>query len=235
MIITNEELAKDLLDDPVGLCICDDPKGIYFTILNYLAQEKNESKPTTIGTGCCISDKASISETNVVIGNNVVIEDFACVNEGSIIGNNCIIRSGAQISVQDFNFFSYKGKSYPLKHTGVTVLGDSVDIGYNAQVGRALYEYNQTQIGNNCKIANYAAIGHDSIIGDNTNIYANVMIGGNVTIGNNSRVYMSSTIKNAISIGDSVKVNMGSVVIHDIADNKTVFGDPAKVIVLPKL
>lgn len=235
MVITNSELAKELSDLSIGVCICDEPKGVYFSILNYLAQNEKEKKKTVIGAGCNISDKASIALENVIIGENVVVEDFACINEGCVIGNNCIIRSGAQVSVQDFNFFTYKGKTYPLKHTGMTVLGDNVDVGYNAQVGRALYEYNQTRIGDNCKIANYAAIGHDSTIGCNTNIYANVMIGGNVTIGENSRIYMSSTIKNAISIGNFVNVNMGSIVLHDISDNKTVFGNPAKAIVMPKL
>lgn len=235
MIITNEELSKELSDKPAGLCICNEPKGIYFIILNHLAKKSRVKKPTTIGENCSISDKASVAAVDVVIGNNVTIEEFACVNEGSVIGDNCIIRAGAQVSVQDFNFFQYKGSTYPLEHTGATILGDNVDIGYHAQIGRALYEYSQTRIGDNCKIANYAAIGHDSIIGHNTNIYANVMIGGNVSIGNDSHIYMSSTIKNAISIGSFVKVNMGSVVLHDIADNKTVFGNPARAIVMPKL
>lgn len=235
MIITNKELAKELSDRKTGLCICDEPKGVYFIILNHLAKKNEVKRKTWIGENCKISKKSIISEVNVVIGNNVVVEDFACINEGSIVGDNCIIRAGAQVSVQDFNFFQYKGSTYPLEHTGATILGDNVDIGYHAQIGRALYEYSQTRIGDNCKIANYTAIGHDSTIGHNTNIYANVMIGGNVSIGNDSHIYMSSTIKNAISIGSFVKVNMGSVVLHDIADNKTVFGNPARAIVMPKL
>lgn len=50
------------------------------------------------------------------------------------------------------------------------------------------------------------------------------MIGKNVLIGANALVL------GKITIGDNVKIGAGAVVLHDVPDNCTVVGNPARII-----
>lgn len=234
MVITNEEFLDDFIGRNEGICICENPRAIFHKILNYQATKFHEKKVTVIGKDCIISENAYIDPYNVIVEDGVVIEEFACIYEGSHIGSGCIIHAGAKIGIQDYNYFIEEDSITHLKHVGKTVLQDNVEIGYNSVIGRALYSYNHTFVGRNCKIGNGVLIGHDSRIEDMSKIYANSTIGGNVSIGKKSNVYMGSTIKNAITIGNSAEIEMGSVVIRNVEDNQKVFGNPARQVMNPK-
>ncbi len=234
MVITYPELKNNLEGMDVGLCLCNEPKGVYYSILNHMADVEGQKVPTIIAPNCKISDAAYIAPFNVVIGENTVVEDGAHIYENTMIGENCWIACGAGVGVYSFNSYIYKGERIMLKAAGKTKLGDNVYIGRNAQVGRAVYSYNATTIGDGTKIYDLASVGHEAVIGKNTLVYMNVMLSGNVHIGDGCSVYTSAAVKNGIRIGNHVTVDMGSVVIHDVQDNQKVFGNPAKLLLTPR-
>lgn len=234
MIITTEELAGNLLDTSYGICTCENPKKLYFQLMQIAADSNKKIVPTLIGKNCYISEHAYIAPYNVLIKDNCRIEEFSCIYEGSTISEDCVIHAGAKVGTQDFNFYSNDKKIEHIEHTGKTVLHRGVEIGFNTVIGRALYEYGATVIGEECKIACNSSIGHDVHIGKMSLINSNVSIGGNTTIGDNVNISMEVTIKNGISIGDSVHINMGSVVIRNIEPEETVFGNPARKVLTPK-
>ena len=73
-----------------------------------------------------------------------------------------------------------------------------------------------TVIGNNCNIHQFLSIG--------TSTGTPAVIGNNVFIGPNV------CIVEGVHIGDNVTIGAGAVVIHDIPDNATVAGCPAKIL-----
>ena len=91
-------------------------------------------------------------------------------------------------------------------------------IGYGLYIGHGvgIVINSGTKIGNNVNISQFLSIGtnHDTpaVIGDNVYIGPNVSIVEDVIIGNNSIV------------------GAGSVVVHDVQENSTVVGCPAKKI-----
>lgn len=235
MIITSNEIANNLVNDNRGICISNNPKATYFRyFISASEMIKKIAGTTKIGQNCTIGEHSYISKKGVHIGNNVTIEDFVTIYENVTIGDNCIIRSGARVGVQDFNYFTDETGLIHLPHYGDLTIEDDVEIGFNTVVGRSLYPGDHTIIGRGSKLANQCGIGHDCIFGERVMIYANVMIGGYCMLGNDTHVAINACVRNGVKIGKNVQVDMGSVVIRDIPDNYKVFGNPARRIISPE-
>lgn len=234
MVITTEELSEKI-DSKFGVCVSKNPKATYFRFFsnayNCTSQAQNQ---TIIGKDAHIGQFVNISDYNVKIGKNVIIEDFVTIYENVEIGDNCIIRSGVKLGIQDYNYFNDNGSLIHLPHYGKLIIKNNVEVGFNSVVGKALYPGDTTLIDEGSKLANCCAVGHDCKIGKNVMIYAGSMVAGFVDIGDNTHITLNSTIKNGIKIGKNVQVNMGSVVIYDIPDNQTVFGNPARRVLSPR-
>lgn len=229
MIITNNSIEKLLADkNEFGVCVVDNPREVFFSIHNHLADMFNNTrkkKKTLIDSGCKISNLSSIAENNVEIGKNVIIEEFVVIRENTIIGDNSIIRAGSIIGGQGYEFKRTKEGILSVAHSGGVIIGSNVEIQYNTCVDRGLYEWDNTTIGDNCKIDNLVHIAHGVKIDKNTMIVANVGIGGRTKIGQNTWIGFASTITNGISIGNNCKITLGSVVTRAVMDNKTVSGN----------
>ena len=234
MVITTEDLSLKL-DNKFGVCISKSPKSTYFRFFSnaYNCMPQTQMK-TIIDENAKIGKYVSIADYNVKIGKNVIIEDFVTIYENVEIGDNCIIRSGVKLGIQDYNYFNDDGSLTHLPHYGKLIVENNVEVGFNSVVGKALYPGDITLIGEGSKLANCCAVGHDCKVGKNVMIYAGTMIAGFVEIGDDTHITLNSTVKNGIKIGKNVQVNMGSVVIYDIPDNQTVFGNPARRILAPR-
>lgn len=234
MVITTTDIADKLKADCYGICISNNPKATYFRFFSKVTSflEKKEIF-TSIGEGCIISKHVYINNTNVEIGNNVIIEDFVTIYDNVKIGDNCVIRSGVKLGVQDYNYFRDGNQWIHLPHYGKLIIENNVEIGFNSVVGKSLYPGDSTVIGEGSKLANCCAIGHDCSMGKKVMVYAGAVIGGWVQIGDESHIKMSATIRNGIKIGKNVQVDMGAVVTRDLSDNQEVFGNPARRIIIP--
>lgn len=234
MVITNATIAEMISDQKYGVCISADPKATYFRLFISASESIKASMPDTkIGENCIIGKNCCISDKGVVIGNNVIIEDYATIYENVIIGNDCIIRAGARIGVQDFNYFTDENELIHLPHYGDLIIEDNVEIGFNSVIGRSLYPGDHTIIGEGSKLANQCGIGHDCVFGQRVMIYANAMVAGYCKVGSDTHIAMNASVRNGITIGSNVQIDMGSVVIRDIPDNHKVFGNPARRVISP--
>ncbi|MFZ2537865.1 MAG: UDP-3-O-(3-hydroxymyristoyl)glucosamine N-acyltransferase [Oscillospiraceae bacterium] len=228
MVLTTEELVPNLLDKPFGLCVVEYPRELFFEIHNYLSDKDGyirEPFDTKIGEDCRISSLASIARNNVVIGNNVTIEEFVVIRENTYIGDNTIIRAGCIIGGQGFEF---KRSAYGIAsvgHAGCVKIGNNVEIQYNTCVDRAVFPWDDTIIGDYCKIDNLVHIAHAVKIDKNVMIVANSGIGGRTVIKENTWIGFAATIKNGIIVGENARANMGSVVTKSIPDNGSVTGN----------
>jgi sugar O-acyltransferase (sialic acid O-acetyltransferase NeuD family) len=85
-----------------------------------------------------------------------------------------------------------------------------------------------TQIGTGCIINHHATVDHDCNIGEFCHIAPAATLGGGVTIGTQCLIGAGATILPYLSIGNNVTVGAGAVVTHNLPDNVTVIGCPAR-------
>ncbi len=110
------------------------------------------------------------------------------------------------------------------------IVSDNVQLGEGCFIGKMAIVNSKSIIGDNCIINTKALVEHGCIIHDHINVSTNTVLNGDVRIGDYSFIGSCSVINGQITIGKNVMVGSGSVVIHDVEDNATVVGVPARVI-----
>ncbi len=228
MVITMDKIALLLKEKPFGLCIVDQPKALFFDIHNYISNKPyyaRERFKTVIGENCNISALSSISDNNIKIGNNVKIEEFVVIKENTIIGDNTIIRAGCVVGGQGYEFKTKDFGIMSVAHVGGVKIGRHVEIQYNTCVDRGVYPWDNTVIGDYCKIDNLVHIAHGVKLDRNVMVVANVGIGGRTVIGEGTWLGFAATVINGITVGKKARANIGSVVTKSIPNNVSVTGN----------
>lgn len=227
-IICNEKLYEKI-PHKVGVAISSNPKIDFFRIHNKLCDKKltiNNKKETTIGVSCDISPKSIISNHDVKIGNNVVIEENVIIRDGVEIGDNSIIRAGSVIGGEGFEFIRIGNESImQVVHGGKVKIGSNVELQYNVHIDKSVFKDDFTIIDDYTKMDNNIHIGHGVKIGKRCLFAAHAVIGGSTVIGNDCWIGVGSIISNNIRIGDECRINIGSVVTKDVQSKKSVSGN----------
>ncbi len=86
------------------------------------------------------------------------------------------------------------------------------------------------QIGDFCIINLDCTLGHDVKMEDFVTVYPGVNVSGKVTIGRRSEIGTGTKIIQDKRISSGVIIGAGSIVIHDISENCTAVGCPARPI-----
>lgn len=136
-----------------------------------------------IGNNVRIMHNSYIGD-NVTIGNNTTIYPNITVYKEVIIGNNVIIHSGSVIGSDGFGFATTKtGEHIKIYQNGNVIIEDSVEIGSNTSIDRAVF--NSTIIRKGARIDNLVQIAHNCDIGIGSVLAAQVGIAGSTELGRN--------------------------------------------------
>jgi UDP-3-O-[3-hydroxymyristoyl] glucosamine N-acyltransferase len=230
-VITKNDYVMQL-PDKCGILLCEKPRQSFFRLHNELARNDGyirKNIKTEIGYNTHINTMTEISEYNVIIGNNVLIEAFVAIRENTIIGDNSIIRAGTIIGGEGFEFKKDSDHIMAVKHLGGVKIGCNVEVQQNSCVDKAVFPWDDTIIGDYVKIDNHVHIGHACKIGNNTLFAANSAIGGRTVIGSNAWLGVSCTVSNNLAIGEDSFIALGAVVIDNVPPGKAVFGVPARI------
>lgn len=77
-----------------------------------------------------------------------------------------------------------------------------------------------------------SGIGHDARVGSFSTLSGHVSVNGHVEIGDEVYVGCGALIAPSKKIGNGATIGIGSVVISNVKENTTVFGNPAKKLIL---
>ena len=228
MVLTTKNIGGKMKERDYGVCYVDQPRAVYFRLHNYLSGAdgyKREQNKTSIGERCRISAMSSIANDGVVIGNDVVIEEFAVVRENTVIGDRSIIRSGTSIGGAGFFFQQDDSGVFFVEHSGGVIIGQDVEIQQNCCVERALYPWDNTVIGDYTKISSRVSVGHAAKLEDHVILAGCYVVGGRTLVKRNAWIGLGAVVKNGIVVGENARVNIGAVVVGNVGDGETVTGN----------
>ena len=226
LVLTNEK-SVDKFDFP-NKCVVDNPRLTFFRMHNHLSENelyKRQSFKTIIGKNCSISPLACISNMNVIIGDNVVIEEFVSIKGNTIIGNNVVIRTGVVLGGEGFEEKRTVDGTMSVIHLGGVKIGNNVDIHQNTCVDKAIYPWDDTLISDGCRIDILSHIAHAVKLGENVFVAGLAAIAGRTVVGKNTWIGPRVCVRNGIMIGANARLNMGAVVTREVLDGQAVSGN----------
>lgn len=109
-----------------------------------------------------------------------------------------------------------------------TLISKSAKIDSGSFINKNVSINSFVKIGKFTVINTSAVIEHECIINDFVHIAPGAVLNGKVYIGKNSLIGSNATVNPGIKIGENCTVGSGSTVIHDIPNNQTWVGSPAK-------
>ncbi|NAS30531.1 UDP-3-O-(3-hydroxymyristoyl)glucosamine N-acyltransferase [Flavobacteriaceae bacterium R38] len=194
-------------------------ENVYVGAFTYLGENVQIGKNVKIYPNVYIGD-------NAVIGDDAVIFAGAKIYSESIIGNYCVIHSGAIVGADGFGFAPDENGAFKkVPQTGNVILEDHVDIGAGTTIDRATL--GSTIIRKGVKLDNQIQIAHNVEIGENTVIAAQTGIAGSTKIGKNCMIGGQVGIVGHITIGDGVRIQAQSGIGRNVKDLEVLQGSPA--------
>ena len=225
--VLEEYLAKVPVPPGKGIAVTTSPRADFFAFHNYLAAETNfYTRPdkSSIGEGCTIGKLASIDAHNVVIGRNVVIEDFVRIGANTTIGDGTIIRAGTVIGGDGFQFMRMPDSIGKVAHAGGVRIGEGVELQAHCMIDKHIFG-GDTLIGNDTKLADGAHVAHCAKVGARCLVAAGAIILGSTVIGDDVWVGPGAIISNELDVGDKAFITLGAVVTRNVVQGEKVSGN----------
>ncbi len=160
-----------------------------------------------------------------VIGHRLLAHAHAVVREHCRLGDDVILGNGVVIGGDGFGYAKDAGRWSKIVQSGVTVLGDGVEVQSNACIDRA--SIGETVIARGTKVDNLVQVGHGSRVGEDTLLCAQVGLAGSSVIGN--RVILAGQVGVAghCTVGDDAVATAQSGIPNDVEAKAVVSGYPA--------
>lgn len=178
-------------------------------------------KHVKIGKHSDIYPNVTIGD-NVYIGKNCHIEPGVYIGSGTYIGDDCIIHSGAQIGASSFLHYDEAGEAQCFLGTGITILGNGVQVGYNTVIQRGTIS--DTIIENRVLVGNLVVVGHDVKIGHDSHIVCQSGLAGRSVIGSHVKIMGQSGIGEGIKVEDFANVLAKTLATKNVHKGKTISG-----------
>lgn len=222
-VFVEEKNEASIIRHDIVKIIVDEPKWYFFTLLNYLANQRKREK-TRISSKAKIHNSAVIAEEGVVISDNVVIEPNVTIYSDVIIEEGAIIRAGAVLGVDGFEHKRTSKGIVSVVHDGNVIVKKNAEIGVNSNIVKG-FSYRDTVVGEDTKIDALVHYAHGVQTGSGCMVVACSMIAGHVTIGNDVWIGPNCSIANRLTIGNEAFITFGSVVVKDVSAGAKVTGN----------
>ena len=190
-----------------------------------------------IGPYCFIDEEVEIGRNAVLhsfvaiyrgarIGDDFFAHSHCAVREHCRIGHRVVLQNGVVIGSDGFGFARQAdGSWHKMRQSGITIIGDDVEIQAHSAVDRATV--GETQIGRGTKLDNMVQVGHASKVGEDTLLCGQVGLAGTTRVGNKCILAGQAGAAGHLTIGDSATLTAQSGVPGDVPAGAIYSGYPA--------
>jgi len=185
------------------------PASVSVGPLAYVGPNCEIGEHVVIGAGCVVGAGSRVGAHSLLHGNVTLYHE-------SVVGERCIIHSGAVIGADGFGYARERSGAWvKIPQIGRAVLGDDVEVGANTTIDRGALD--DTFVGNGVKLDNMVQIAHNVKIGEHTamagcsgvagstTVGARVMVGGQAGINGHIEVASDTVVSSRTLISKSVK------------------------------
>ena len=109
-------------------------------------------------------------------------------------------------------------------------ISPSAAIGHGNFVNAGAFLGADAKVGNHCLIHSNAVVEHEAKIGDFVQIGAGAIINSGAVIEEGAFIGSGAIVISGVTIGENARVGAGSMVMSNVAEDQTVFGNPAQPI-----
>ena len=211
------------------------PAGIHSTAV--VAKSAKIGAGAHIGPHCFVDEDVEIGSNSVLhsfvaiyrgakIGDNFFAHSHCAVREGCRIGNRVLLQNGVVIGSDGFGFArEANGSWYKMRQSGITIIGDDVEVQAHSAVDRATV--GETTIGRGTKLDNFVQVGHASKVGEDTLLCGQVGLAGTTRVGNKCILAGQVGAAGHLTIGDGATLTAQSGVPADVPAGALYSGYPA--------
>ena len=239
-VVTTAALA-DGVPTSLGLAVADHPESAFYDLHRWLHASSDfywRDFATTIDPSARVHERAFIAPRSVRIGARVVVEPNATVLERVTIGDDAVVRAGAVLGSEGFEFkgpamrqgrktraqWDYGTTNVAVPHAGSVEIGARVEIQANSTVDRSLFRL-ATRIGDDTKIDNLVHVAHSVRIGARCLIAAGATLAGSAAIGDEVWIGPHAVISSGVRLGDGAAIVIGATITRDVAPGERVASD----------
>lgn len=172
-----------------------------------------------VGEHAVIGDHVTLGAHAVLgahahVGNHTLLHPRVTVADGCVLGQRCVVHSGAVIGADGFGFAPHQGTWVKIEQLGNVRIGDDVEVGANTCIDRGALD--DTVIGNGVKLDNLVQIGHNVKVGDHTAMAGCAGVAGSAVIGAHCTVGGGAVVLGHLSLADGVHISAASVVTRSL-------------------
>ncbi len=183
-----------------------------------------------VGAGARIGRGTEIGP-NTVIGPGVHIGRDCRIGANvslffALVGDRVKLSSGVRIGEAGFGAAVSAGGAVDVPQLGRAIIQDRVTIGANSCVDRGAFD--DTVVGEGCKIDNLVMIAHNCVIGRNCLMAAFTGVSGSVRVGDGAVFGGRAGVGDHITIGEGARIAAGAGILKNVPAGETWSGYPAK-------
>ncbi len=195
---------------PTAVVESDLPPSVHVGPLSYVGPDCEIGEGVSIGPCCVIERGTKIGAESRIFGHVSVYSE-------TVIGQRCILHSGAVLGSDGFGYARQRdGAWIKIPQIGRTVLGDDVEVGANTTIDRGALD--DTEIGNGVKLDNLVQIAHNVKIGDHSAMAGCVGVAGSARIGARVMVGGQAGISGHLEVADGTVVSARTLVSKTISE-----------------
>lgn len=209
--------------------------GIHATAI--VAESARIGSGAHIGPYCFVDEEVEIGRDAVLhsfvtiyraakIGHEFFAHAHACVRERCRIGDRVVLQNGVIVGSDGFGFARQSdGRWYKMRQSGITVIGDDVEIQAQSVIDRATV--GETRVARGAKIDNLVQVGHACKVGEDTLLCGQVGLAGTTVVGNRCILAGQVGAAGHLTIGDGAVLSAQSGVPADVPPGAIYSGYPA--------